>query len=81
MQTQTQPRTAVIGEPLRLTPVQPTVEYRVGMRVPESAQLYAVPEPVAVELPAIRSYKDMVVNNRVVPVDPATAEVVAELTD
>jgi hypothetical protein len=65
----------------RVQAMRPTVEYRVGMRVPESAQLYAVPEPVAVEVPAVRSYKYLVVNDRVVPVDPVTAEVVAELTD
>ncbi len=29
----------------RVQPAQPTVQYRVGMHVPESAQLYAVPIP------------------------------------
>jgi Protein of unknown function (DUF1236) len=61
--------------------VQPTVEYRVGMRVPESPQLYEVPQTVAVEVPAIRSYKYMMVNDYVVRVDPATSEVVAEFAD
>ena len=75
---QTQTRT-VVRE--RAQPAQPTVEYRVGMSVPQAAQLYAVPETVAVEVPAIKTYKYMVVNNRVVPVDPATGELVAELTD
>jgi hypothetical protein len=65
----------------RSRPAQATVEYRVGTRVPQSAQLYAVPETVAVEVPAIKSYKYMVVNDRVVLVDPATSEVVAELVD
>ena len=65
----------------RVAPAQPTVEYRVGMRVPQTAQLYAVPQTVAVEVPAIQSYKYMVVNNRVVLVDPVTSEVVDELTD
>ena len=60
-------------------PAQPTVAYRVGTRVPEATHLYAVPQDVAVEVPAIRSYKYMVVNNRVLLVDPATSEVVAEL--
>jgi hypothetical protein len=27
----------------RMTPARPTVEYRVGTRVPESVQLYVVP--------------------------------------
>jgi uncharacterized protein DUF1236 len=65
----------------RVSPARPTVEYRVGTRVPESVQLYAVPQDVAVEVPAIRSYKYMVVNDRVVLVDPATSEVVEELTE
>jgi hypothetical protein len=32
-------------------------------------------------VPAIQTYKYMVVNDRVVLVDPATGDVVAELTD
>ena len=65
----------------RVAPAQPTVEYRVGMRVPQTTRLYAVPETVAVEVPAIKTYKYMMVNNRVVLVDPATSEVVAEFAD
>jgi flavorubredoxin len=40
-----------------------------------------MPQEVAVEVPAIRSYKYMVVNGRVVLIDPATSEVVAELVE
>ncbi len=65
----------------RVQPAQPTVEYRVGMRVPESARLYVVPQEVAVEVPAVKTYKYMMVNNRVVLVDPVTSEVVAEFAD
>jgi uncharacterized protein DUF1236 len=65
----------------RVSPARPTVEYRVGTRVPENVQLYAVPQDVAVEVPAIRSYKYMVVNDRVVLIDPATSEVVEELAE
>ena len=65
----------------RVAPAQPTVAYRVGMRVPETTQVYAVPQEVAVEVPAMRTYKYMLVNNRVLLVDPATSEVVEELTD
>jgi|SRR5262245_30780740 len=65
----------------RVSPAAPTVEYRVGTRVPESVQLYSVPQAVAVEVPAIRTYKYMVVNDRVVLIDPATSEVVAEVAD
>jgi hypothetical protein len=65
----------------RVRPARPTVEYRVGMRVPPTAQLYTVPETVAVEVPAIKAYKYMMVNNRVVLIDPATSEVVDEFAD
>ena len=65
----------------RVRPAQPTVEYRVGMRVPPTAQIYTVPETVAVEVPAIKTYKYMMVNNRIVLIDPATSEVVDEFTD
>lgn len=62
-------------------PVQATTEYRVGTRISQGTTLYAVPQEVAVEVPAIRSYKYMVVNNRVLLVDPATSQVVAEVVD
>jgi hypothetical protein len=65
----------------RVTPARPTMEYRVGTRVPGDVQLYSVPQEVAVEVPSIRQYKYMVVNDRVVLIDPATSEVVAELAD
>jgi hypothetical protein len=62
-------------------PPQAAVEYRVGTRIPAETQLYAVPQEVAVEVPAVRSYKYMVVNGQVLLVDPATSQVVAELDD
>jgi hypothetical protein len=65
----------------RVNPTPPTVSYEVGTRVPGYVQLYSVPESVAVEVPAVRTYKYMMVNGRVVLVDPATSEVVAELSD
>jgi hypothetical protein len=65
----------------RVAPPQASVEYRVGTRIPANAQLYAVPQDLAVEVPAIRPYKYMVVNGRVMLVDPATSQVVAELDD
>ena len=63
----------------RAQPVRPTVAYRVGMRAPRTAQLYAVPETLAVT--ALKTDKDMMVNNRVVLVDPATGEVVDEFAE
>jgi Protein of unknown function (DUF1236) len=65
----------------RVVPAEPTIEYRVGARVPDRVRLHAVPQEVAVEVPAIRSYKYMVVNNRVVLVDPVTSQVVDEVVD
>jgi hypothetical protein len=65
----------------RVHPADATVEYRVGGRIPAGVELYAVPETVAVEVPAVRQYKYMVVNDRVVLVDPATSQVVAELAN
>lgn len=65
----------------RVQPVQAPVEYRVGTRIPESVRLYTIPQQVAVEVPAVDEYKYMVVNGRVLLVDPATSEVVAELAE
>ena len=78
VQRQTIYRT-IVREPA--APAGPTVEYRIGTRVPGDARLYEVPQSVAVEVPAIRHYKYMRVNNRVVLIDPATSEVVAEVSD
>ena len=69
----------IVREPVQT--VRPRVAYRVGSRVPGRVQLYEVPEPVAVEVPAVRTYRYMMVNDRVVLVDPATSEVVAEFAD
>jgi hypothetical protein len=79
VQRQTIYRT-IVRQPVVAAP-PPTVEYRVGTRVPESVQLYSVPQEVAVAVPQVRRYKYMVVNHQVVLVDPATSEVVAELAD
>lgn len=78
VQRQTIYRT-IVRRPVEAPP--PTVEYRVGTRVPQGARLYEVPQEVAVEVPAIRSYKYMLVNDRVVLVDPATSEVVGEVDE
>jgi hypothetical protein len=79
VQRQTIYRT-IVREPVQAVP-PPVVEYSVGARVPAGARLYAVPREVAVEVPAIRGYRYMRVNNRVVLVDPATSEVVADFGD
>lgn len=65
----------------RVAPAQATVKYRVGTRIPEGAHLYAVPQQVGVEVPTVQAYKYMVVNGKVLLVDPATSQVVAELAE
>jgi hypothetical protein len=72
-------RTIVTREPVETPP--PAVEYRVGTQVPHGARLYVVPDDVAVEVPAVRSYRYVRVNNHVVLVDPVTSEVVAGFVD
>jgi hypothetical protein len=70
----------IVREPVVEAP-SPTVEYRIGTPVPPSARLYTVLQTVAIAVPAVRTYKYMVVNHCVVLVGPATSEVVAELAD
>ncbi len=64
-----------------VAPAPAGVELRVGSRIPAGAELYTIPESVAVEVPTVRPYKYMVVNNRVVLVDPATSTVVSEIVE
>lgn len=78
VQRQTIYRT-IVREPVVQAPA--TVQYRIGARVPPTEHLYVMPHDVAVAVPAVRTYRYMVVNNQVVLVDPATSEVVAELGD
>jgi Protein of unknown function (DUF1236) len=63
----------------QVKPAQATVQYQVGMRVPQTVELYSVPQEVVAEVPAVQPYKYMVVNDRVWLVDPVTSEVVAEV--
>lgn len=65
----------------RVAPARATVDYRVGMRVPDTVELYSVPDTLVTEVPTVRPYKYMVVNNRVWLVDPATSEIVAEVAN
>jgi hypothetical protein len=55
--------------------------YAVGTRLPPTARLAPLPPPVVAAVPAVRSYRYMVVNNRLLLVDPDTGIVVADLTD
>src|SRR5262245_19718873 len=53
-----------------------SVDVRLGARVPQSVELREIPAPVVQEIPTVRRYRYMVVNNEVVLVDPATSEVI-----
>jgi len=49
---------------------------RLGARVPQTVELQEIPSAVVEEVPNVRRYRYMVVNNEVVLVDPATSEVI-----
>ena len=55
--------------------------YAVGSRVTDASALAPIPQSVAATVPAVRSHRYMVVNNRLLLVDPATGIVVAEVAD
>jgi hypothetical protein len=52
------------------------VQVRLGARVPRSVELYEMPTTIVEEVPTLRRYRYMVVNDEVVLVDPATSEVI-----
>ena len=54
--------------------------YVVGARLPQSVPLIAVPESVAIQVPATRPYSYATLNGRVYLVDPATGVIVADVT-
>jgi hypothetical protein len=55
------------------------VDYRVGMPLPASVPVYAMPQQVVYEAPALRGYDYTMVGNRMLVVDPASSTVVDEL--
>jgi len=60
----------------RVRAAAPGVDLRLGARVPQAVELSELPTAVIEEVPTVRRYRYMVVNNEVVLVDPATSEVV-----
>jgi Protein of unknown function (DUF1236) len=80
----------ITRERVELTPAQRTTIYRtvtrehvrvafavrLGARVPQTVELQEIPSAVVTEVPSVRRYRYMVVNNEVVLVDPATSEVI-----
>jgi hypothetical protein len=55
--------------------------YPVGSRVTDAYALAPLPQSVVATVPAVQSYRYMVINNRLLLVDPATGFVVAEVTE
>jgi hypothetical protein len=63
---------------------QPAVSayaYSVGSRVDDAYALAPLPQSVVATVPAARSYRYMVINNRLLLVDPANGIVVAEVAE
>jgi hypothetical protein len=77
--TETVAPAPVARERLVTDPV--AVDYRVGSRVTDAYALAPMPETVVRTVPAVRPYRYMVINNRLLLVDPATGYVVADLTE
>ena len=60
----------------RVSTAPPSFAVRPGVRVPQTVELQEIPSTVVQEIPSVRRYRYMVVNNEVVLVDPATSEVI-----
>lgn len=52
------------------------IDVNLGATIPSAVELRMLPEGIYVEVPTIKRYKYMVVNNEVVLVDPETSRVV-----
>jgi hypothetical protein len=65
----------------RIAPAGSAYAYAVGSRVADADALAPMPQAVVSSVPAVRSYRYMVINNRLLLVDPATGIVMAEVTD
>ena len=71
----------VARERIVIPPAGSGYAYTVGSRVGDAYALAPMPRAVAATVPAVRSYRYMVINNRLLLVDPATGIVVAEVND
>jgi hypothetical protein len=65
----------------RISPAASAYAYAVGSRVADASALAPMPQAVASTVSAVRSYRYMVINHRLLLVDPATGIVVAEVND
>jgi hypothetical protein len=71
----------VVRERVVTQPATPTYAYSVGSRVTDAYALAPLPQSVVATVPAVSSYRYMVINQRLLLVDPATGYVVAEVTE
>jgi hypothetical protein len=71
----------VVRERVVTQPATPTYAYSVGSRVTDAYALAPLPQSVVATVPAVSSYRYMVINDRLLLVDPATGYVVAEVTE
>jgi hypothetical protein len=77
--TETMSPAPVVREQAVRAPV--TVDYVVGSRVTDAYALAPMPRTVINTVPAVRSYRYMVIGSRLLLVDPATGIVVADVTE
>jgi hypothetical protein len=56
-------------------------DYAVGARITDAYALAPMPRAVVATVPSVRSYRYMVINNRLLLVDPATGYVVADVSE
>jgi hypothetical protein len=54
----------------------PVVSYEVGAPIPREVTAYDFPEDAYIDVPELRRYRYVYVNNRLVLVDPSTSRVV-----
>jgi len=52
------------------------ISFNVGVAVPRTVELYAIPEEIIVIVPGYRRYRYFVVGDRICIVDPDTYEIV-----
>lgn len=65
----------------RAVELPPRVELRVGQPIPRTVELQSFPDDVYVEVPTLKRYRYLHVNNEVVLVDPDTSEIVEIISD
>jgi hypothetical protein len=75
-------RERVVTRPAEVEIRRPAeVDYVVGDRVPTTVALSPVPQRVVEQVPSTSRYMYMVINGRLLLVDPVTSTVVAEVVD